>query len=93
MVCHCRRCGSTYRFRSAEGYVKDLRRRDSELAKGGGQIATPWSKPRAAFSGSIAPTPGLFHHSNVHPFAQGRTLQALAGKQVGYERVKEIEES
>ena len=41
-----------------EGYVKDLRRRDKELAKGWGQIATPFGwKPRGAFSASLAPIP------------------------------------
>ncbi len=30
-----------------EGYVKDLRRRDPELAKGWGQIATPLRVPTA----------------------------------------------
>lgn len=35
-----------------EGYVKDLRRRDPELAKGWGQIATPFGLRRwAARSG------------------------------------------
>lgn len=41
-----------------EGYVKDLRRRDKELAKGWGQIATPFAlKPKAVCSGLIAPIP------------------------------------
>lgn len=31
-----------------EGYVKDLRRRDPELAKGWGQIATPFGLRRRA---------------------------------------------
>ena len=39
------------------GYVKDLRRRDNELSKGWGQIATPlldpnfWRKTESALSG------------------------------------------
>jgi hypothetical protein len=51
-----------------EGYVKDLRRRDKELAKGWGQIATPFaSRQRAVSKGLIAPTPraSLMKKSNV----------------------------
>jgi len=59
-----------------EGYVKDLRRRDSELAKGWGQIATPLRVETAGGAQRVncANTEGLF-----------RIIQ------VGYERVKEIE--
>ena len=44
-----------------QGYIKDMRRRDPELAKGWGQIATPFpSKPQAASRSSTAPTPRGF---------------------------------
>ena len=75
-----------------EGYVKDLRRRDKELAKGWGQIATPL---RIETEGGIqrancANTEGLFRiiQSITSPKAEP-FKRWLA--QVGYERVKEIE--
>ncbi len=75
-----------------EGYVKDLRRRDKELAKGWGQIATPL---RIATEGGVqrancANTEGLFRiiQSITSPKAEP-FKRWLA--QVGYERVKEIE--
>ena len=45
-----------------EGYVKDLRRRDPELAKGWGQIATPLRVPTAGGAQRVncANTEGLF---------------------------------
>ena len=45
-----------------EGYVKDLRRRDPELAKGWGQIATPLRVPTACVVQRVncANTEGLF---------------------------------
>ena len=45
-----------------EGYVKDLRRRDPELAKGWGQIATPLSVATAGGAQRVncANTEGLF---------------------------------
>ena len=75
-----------------EGYVKDLRRRDRELAKGWGQIATPL---RVETEGGLqrvncANTEGLFRiiqsipSSKAEPFKRWLAL-------VGYERVKEIE--
>lgn len=40
------------------GYIKDMRRRDDELSKGWGQIATPFQfKQKAVYSKLIAPIP------------------------------------
>ena len=75
-----------------EGYVKDLRRRDLELAKGWGQIATPLRIETAGGAQRIncANTEGLFRiiQSILSPKAEP-FKRWLA--QVGYERVKEIE--
>jgi len=45
-----------------EGYIKDMRRRDSELAKGWGQIATPLSVQTAGGIQKLncANTEGIF---------------------------------
>ena len=55
-----------------EGYVKDLRRRDKELAKGWGQIATPPSnrnRGRCA-AGQLRQHRRTVPHHPVHPFTQ-----------------------
>ena len=75
-----------------EGYVKDLRRRDKELAKGWGQIATPL---RIETEGGIqrancANTEGLFRIIQSIPSPQAEPFKRWLA-QVGYERVKEIE--
>lgn len=50
-----------------EGYVKDLRRRDKELARGWGQIATAFGlKPKAVCSGSIALTGAGSNLAKMH---------------------------
>lgn len=75
-----------------DGYVKDLRRRDPELAKGWGQIATPLSIQTSGGLQRVncANTEGLFRiiQSITSPKAEP-FKRWLA--QVGYERVKEIE--
>jgi hypothetical protein len=75
-----------------EGYVKDLRRRDKELAKGWGQIATPL---RIETEGGVqrvncANTEGLFRIVQSIPSPRAEPFKRWLA-QVGYERVKEIE--
>lgn len=75
-----------------EGYVKDLRRRDNELAKGWGQIATPL---RVETEGGVqrvncANTEGLFRIIQSIPSPKAEPFKRWLA-QVGYERVKEIE--
>ena len=65
-----------------DGYVKDLRRRDKELAKGWGQIATPL---RVETEGGVqrvncANTEGLFRI--IQSIPQSRAFQTLAGSEV-----------
>lgn len=75
-----------------EGYVKDLRRRDKELSKGWGQIATPL---RVETEGGVqrvncANTEGLFRIIQSIPSPKAEPFKRWLA-QVGYERVKEIE--
>ncbi len=75
-----------------EGYVKDLRRRDKVLAKGWGQIATPL---RVETEGGVqrvncANTEGLFRIIQSIPSPKAEPFKRWLA-QVGYERVKEIE--
>lgn len=75
-----------------EGYVKDMRRRDKELAKGWGQIATPL---RVETEGGVqrvncANTEGLFRIVQSIPSPRAEPFKRWLA-QVGYERVKEIE--
>ena len=76
-----------------EGYVKDLRRRDKELAKGWGQIATPL---RVETEGGIqqincANTEGIFRIIQSIPSPKAEPFKRWLA-QVGYERVTEIED-
>jgi DNA-damage-inducible protein D len=75
-----------------EGYVKDLRRRDPELAKGWGQIATPLRVPTAGGAQRVncANTEGLFRIIQSIPSPKAEPFKRWLA-QVGYERVKEIE--
>jgi hypothetical protein len=75
-----------------EGYVKDLRRRDPELAKGWGQIATPLRVPPAGGAQRVncAHTEGLFRIIQSIPSPKAEPFKRWLA-QVGYERVKEIE--
>ena len=75
-----------------DGYIKDLRRRDKELAKGWGQIATPL---RVETEGGVqrvncANTEGLFRIIQSIPSPRAEPFKRWLA-QVGYERVKEIE--
>lgn len=75
-----------------DGYVKDLRRRDPELAKGWGQIATPLrvETPGGAQRVNCANTEGLFRIIQSIPSPKAEPFKRWLA-QVGYERVKEIE--
>jgi hypothetical protein len=75
-----------------EGYVKDLRRRDPELAKGWGQIATPLQIQTNGGAQRIncANTEGLFRIIQSIPSPKAEPFKRWLA-QVGYERVKEIE--
>ena len=75
-----------------DGYVKDLRSRDKELAKGWGQIATPL---RVETEGGVqrvncANTEGLFRIIQSIPSPKAEPFKRWLA-QVGYERVREIE--
>ena len=75
-----------------DGYVKDLRRRDPELAKGWGQIATPLRIETAGGAQRVncANTEGLFRIIQSIPSPKAEPFKRWLA-QVGYERVKEIE--
>ena len=75
-----------------DGYVKDLRRRDPELAKGWGQIATPLriETTGGAQRVNCANTEGLFRIIQSIPSPKAEPFKRWLA-QVGYERVKEIE--
>ena len=75
-----------------EGYVKDLRRRVPELAKGWGQIAAPLAVKTAGGAQRVncANTEGLFRIIQSIPSPKAEPFKRWLA-QVGYERVKEIE--
>jgi len=74
------------------GYLKDIRRRDSELAKGWGQIATPLSISTDGGAQKIncANTEGIFRLIQSIPSPKAEPFKRWLAK-VGYERVQEIE--
>ncbi len=76
-----------------EGYIKDMRRRDPELSKGWGQIATPLA---VQTSGGVqklncANTEGVFRLIQSIPSPKAEPFKRWLAK-VGYERVQEIED-
>ena len=75
-----------------EGYVKDLRRRDQELAKGWGQIATPLRVETAGGAQRVncANTEGLFRIIQSIPSPKAEPFKRWLA-QGGYERGTEIE--
>ncbi len=75
-----------------EGYIKDIRRRDSELSKGWGQIATPLSMPTKGGVQRIncANTEGIFRIVQSIPSPKAEPFKRWLAK-VGYERMQEIE--
>ncbi len=75
------------------GYIKDMRRRDSELSKGWGQIATPLSvqTPGGIQKLNCANTEGIFRIIQSIPSSKAEPFKLWLAK-VGYERVQEIED-
>ena len=76
-----------------QGYLKDMRRRDSELGKGWGQIATPLSIATGGGPQSLncANTEGLFRIIQSIPSTKAEPFKRWLAK-VGYERIQEIED-
>lgn len=74
------------------GYIKDMRRRDSELSKGWGQIATPLSVDTSGGKQkkNCANTEGAFRIIQSIPSPKAEPFKRWLAK-VGYERVQEIE--
>jgi len=75
------------------GYIKDMRRRDEELSKGWGQIATPLAILTEGGSQKIncANTEGVFRIIQSIPSPKAEPFKRWLAK-VGYERVLEIED-
>jgi len=75
------------------GYVKDMRRRDEELSKGWGQIATPLPIQTEGGLQNIncANTEGIFRIIQSIPSSKAEPFKRWLAK-VGYERVQEIED-
>ena len=76
-----------------DGYIKDMRRRDSELAEGWGQIATPLSIETTGGKQKLncANTEGMFRIIQSIPSPKAEPFKRWLAK-VGYERIKEIED-
>ena len=74
------------------GYLKDMRRRDQELNKGWGQIATPLSIDTSGGEQKLncANTEGIFRIIQSIPSAKAEPFKRWLAK-VGYERIQEIE--
>jgi len=73
------------------GYIKDMRRRDKELSKGWGQIATPLliKTPGGNQKINCANTEGIFRIIQSIPSPKAEPFKRWLAK-VGYERVQEI---
>ncbi len=76
-----------------DGYIKDMRRRDPELAKGWGQIATPLSIETVGGLQKIncANTENIFRIIQSISSPKAEPFKRWLAK-VGYERIKEIED-
>ncbi|MFA4889166.1 MAG: Bro-N domain-containing protein [Candidatus Omnitrophota bacterium] len=76
-----------------DGYIKDMRRRDPELSKGWGQIATPLpvETPGGIQKLNCANTEGVFRIIQSIPSPKAELFKRWLAK-VGYERIKEIED-
>jgi hypothetical protein len=77
----------------AQGYLKDMRRRDPEISKGWGQIATPLSiaTPGGPQNLNCANAEGLFRLIQSIPSPKAEPFKRWLAK-VGYERIQEIED-
>lgn len=75
------------------GYLKDMRRRDPELNKGWGQIATPLSVETAGGRQKLncANTESIFRIIQSIPSPKAEPFKRWLAK-VGYERIQEIED-
>jgi DNA-damage-inducible protein D len=75
------------------GYIKDMRRRDNELSKGWGQIATPLliQTEGGPQKMNCANTEGVFRIIQSIPSPKAEPFKRWLAK-VGYERVQEIED-
>ncbi|MBW2596678.1 MAG: Bro-N domain-containing protein [Deltaproteobacteria bacterium] len=75
------------------GYIKDMRRRDKELSKGWGQIATPLLIETSGGTQKVncANTEGIFRIIQSIPSPKAEPFKRWLAK-VGYERVQEIED-
>ena len=75
------------------GIYKDMRRRDPELSKGWGQIATPLTIQTSGGVQKVncANTEGIFRIIQSIPSPKAEPFKRLLAK-VGYERVQEIED-
>ena len=75
-----------------DGYIKDMRRRDPELSKGWGQIATLLSvkTPGGPQKLNCANTEGIFRIIQSIPSPKAEPFKRWLAK-VGYERIQEIE--
>ncbi len=76
-----------------DGYIKDMRRRDPELSKGWGQIATPLSIQTSGGLQQVncANTEGIFRIIQSIPSPKAEPFKRWLAR-VGYERVQEIED-
>lgn len=75
-----------------EGYIKDMRRRDPELSKGWGQIATPLliQTLGGLQKMNCANAEGIFRIIQSIPSPKAEPFKRWLAK-VGYERIQEIE--
>lgn len=75
------------------GYIKDMRRRDPELSKGWGQIATLLQIETGGGKQSVncANTEGIFRIIQSIPSPKAEPFKRWLAK-VGYERIQEIED-
>jgi DNA-damage-inducible protein D len=75
-----------------DGYLKDMRRRDPELSKGWGQIATPLSIQTEGGKQMLncANTEGIFRIIQSIPSLKAEPFKRWLAK-TGYERIQEIE--
>ncbi len=75
------------------GYIKDMRRRDPELSKGWGQIATPLSVETSGGKQKVscANTEGILRVIQSIPSPKAEPFKRWLAK-VGYERIQEIED-
>lgn len=76
-----------------DGYIKDMRRRDLELSKGWGQIATPLSIQTLGGLQKVncANTEGILRIIQSIPSPKAEPFKRWLAK-VGYERIQEIED-